>query len=64
MFGNIIQEFFTRNANWPRGAALSVVMLAVTLLLVAFARRFVNVKAARMTGRLSRPSVRKGASHF
>ena len=49
MFGNIIQDFFTRNANWPRGAALSVMMLAVTLLLVAFARRFVNVKAARMT---------------
>jgi spermidine/putrescine transport system permease protein len=53
MFGNIIQEFFTRNANWPRGAALSVVMLAVTLLLVAFARRFVNVKATRMTATLS-----------
>src|SRR5512143_2154863 len=49
MFGNIIQEFFTRNANWPRGAALSVVMLAVTLLLVAFARRFVSMKAAKMT---------------
>jgi spermidine/putrescine transport system permease protein len=49
MFGNIIQDFFTKAADWPRGAALSVVMLAVTLLLVAFARRFVNVKAARMT---------------
>ena len=47
MFGNIIQDFFTKAADWPRGAALSVVMLAVTLLLVAFARRFVNVKAAQ-----------------
>ena len=49
MYGNIIQDFFTKAADWPRGAALSVVMLAVTLLLVAFAQRFLNVKAARMT---------------
>jgi spermidine/putrescine transport system permease protein len=62
MFGNIIQEFFTRNANWPRGAALSVVMLAVTLLLVAFAHRFVNVKAAKMTATQSTVSERGGFS--
>ena len=49
MFGNIIQDFFTKAADWPRGAALSVVMLVATLLLVAFAARLVNVKAARMT---------------
>ena len=44
MFGNIIQDFFTKAANWPRGAALSMVMLAVTLVLVAIAARFVNVR--------------------
>lgn len=44
MYGNIIQDFFTKAANWPRGAALSMVMLAVTLILVAIAARFVNVR--------------------
>jgi spermidine/putrescine transport system permease protein len=44
MYGNIIQDFFTKAANWPRGAALSMVMLVVTLLLVAVAARLVNVR--------------------
>jgi len=44
MYGNIIQDFFTKAANWPRGAALSMVMLAVTLILVAVAARLVNVR--------------------
>lgn len=44
MYGNIIQDFFTKAANWPRGAALSMVMLAVTLILVAIAARLVNVR--------------------
>jgi spermidine/putrescine transport system permease protein len=44
MFGNIIQDFFTKAANWPRGAALSMVMLAVTLVLVVLAARLVNVR--------------------
>ena len=44
MFGNIIQDFFTKAANWPRGAALSMVMLVVTLVLVAIAARLVNVR--------------------
>ena len=44
MYGNIIQDFFTKAANWPRGAALSMVMLAVTLALVAIAARLVNVR--------------------
>ena len=35
MFGNIIQDYFTKSANWPLGSALSVIMLAVTLVLVA-----------------------------
>jgi spermidine/putrescine transport system permease protein len=44
MYGNIIQDFFTKAANWPRGAALSMVMLAVSLVLVALAARLVNVR--------------------
>lgn len=44
MYGNIIQDFFTKAANWPRGAALSMIMLAVSLLLVAVATRLVNVR--------------------
>jgi len=44
MYGNIIQDFFTKAANWPRGAALSMVMLVVTLALVAMAARLVNVR--------------------
>ena len=38
------QDFFTKAANWPRGAALSIVMLAVTLVLVGIAARIVNVR--------------------
>lgn len=34
MYGNIIQGFFTRSANWPMGAAMALVMLALTLILV------------------------------
>jgi spermidine/putrescine transport system permease protein len=44
MYGNIIQDFFTKAANWPRGAALSMVMLAVSLALVAIAARFLNIR--------------------
>jgi len=45
LYGNIIQDFFTKAANWPFGAAMSMVMLAATLILVAFAIRFVNLRA-------------------
>lgn len=44
MYGNIIQDFFTKAANWPFGAALSMVMLAATLALVALAVRLVDVR--------------------
>ena len=27
MYGNIIQDFFTKAANWPFGSAMSMVML-------------------------------------
>lgn len=42
MYGNIIQDFFTRAANWPYGSALSVVMLGLTLVLVFIGLRVVN----------------------
>jgi spermidine/putrescine transport system permease protein len=42
MYGNLIQDFFTKAANWPRGAAMSLVMLLGTLLLVALALRLVD----------------------
>ena len=42
MFGNLIQDYFTKAANWPFGAALSLVMLLVTLILTGIATRFVD----------------------
>jgi spermidine/putrescine transport system permease protein len=42
MYGNVIQDFFTRAANWPYGSALSVVMLGLTLVLVVIGLRIVN----------------------
>ena len=42
MYGNIIQDFFTRAANWPLGSALSVIMLSATLGLVVVGLRIVD----------------------
>ncbi len=42
MYGNIIQDFFVRAANWPLGAALSMVMLVATLALVIVGLRVVD----------------------
>jgi spermidine/putrescine transport system permease protein len=44
MYGNIIQDFFTKAANWPFGSALSMVMLCATMLLVLIATRVINLK--------------------
>jgi len=44
MYGNIIQDFFTKAANWPLGSALSMIMLLSTLLLVAIAVRLVDLR--------------------
>jgi len=44
LYGNIIQDFFTKAANWPLGSALSMIMLATTLALVAIATRFINLR--------------------
>jgi spermidine/putrescine transport system permease protein len=42
MFGNTIEDYFTKAANWPLGSALSVIMLAVTLVLVVVGVRVVK----------------------
>ncbi len=44
MYGNIIQEFFTSAGSWAIGAALSVIMLVVTLVLIAAALRLIDVR--------------------
>jgi spermidine/putrescine transport system permease protein len=44
LYGNIIQDFFTKAANWPFGAAMSMVMLAGTLLMVTLATRLINLR--------------------
>ncbi|HYM52679.1 MAG TPA: ABC transporter permease [Candidatus Dormibacteraeota bacterium] len=44
MYGNIIQDFFTRAASWATGSALSVIMLLLTLVLVAVALRLIDVR--------------------
>ena len=42
LYGNIIQDFFTKAANWPLGSALSMIMLAATLILVLMATRLID----------------------
>lgn len=49
MYGNVIQDFFTKSANWPLGSALSVIMLVVTIVLVAIGVRIVQPR--RLLGR-------------
>ena len=44
LYGNIIQDFFTKAANWPLGSALSMIMLVGTLALVAVAVRLVDLR--------------------
>lgn len=44
MYGNLIQDFFTKAANWPLGAAMSLIMLVGTLLFVALAIRLINLR--------------------
>jgi len=44
MYGNIIQDFFTKAANWPLGSALSMIMLVATLALVTVAVRLIDVR--------------------
>jgi spermidine/putrescine transport system permease protein len=44
MYGNIIQDFFTKAANWPLGSALAVIMLAGTFALIGLALRLVDLR--------------------
>ena len=44
MYGNIIQDLFTRAGNWTLGAALAVVMLLAVLVLVLVALRLVDLR--------------------
>jgi spermidine/putrescine transport system permease protein len=44
MYGNIIQGFFTRSANWPLGSAMAMIMLALTLVLIVVALRIIDVR--------------------
>jgi spermidine/putrescine transport system permease protein len=44
MYGNIIQDFFTKAANLPFGSALSMLMVAATVVFVAIGVRVVDVK--------------------
>lgn len=44
MYGNLVQDFFTGAGSWAIGAALSVIMLVVTLVLVVVALRLVDVR--------------------
>jgi len=44
MYGNIIQDFFTKAGNWPLGSALAMVMLVATLLAVVLAAVLVDVR--------------------
>jgi spermidine/putrescine transport system permease protein len=44
MYGNIIQDFFTKAANWPLGSALSMIMLAVTFFFLLIATRLINLR--------------------
>lgn len=44
LYGNIIQDFFTKAANWPLGSALSMIMLVATMILVVLATRLVDLR--------------------
>ena len=44
MYGNIIQGFFTRSANWPLGSAMAMLMLLLTLVVVAVALRLIDLR--------------------
>jgi spermidine/putrescine transport system permease protein len=44
MYGNLIQDFFSKAANWPLGAAMSLVMLVGTFVLVIIATRLIDLR--------------------
>ena len=44
MYGNIIQGFFTRSANWPLGSAMAMLMLVICLGVVLVATRLIDLR--------------------
>lgn len=44
MYGNVIQDFFTKAANLPFGSALSMIMLAATVVFVVIGVKVIDVK--------------------
>jgi len=40
MYGNLIQDQFMRALNWPMGAVMSMVLLALVLVLIWIVTRF------------------------
>lgn len=44
MYGNLIQDFFTRAGNWPLGSAMAVLMLLTVLVLVLLALKLVDLR--------------------
>ena len=44
MYGQLIQDFFGRAANWASGSAAAVIMLVLTMALVAFAVRVIDLR--------------------
>ena len=44
MYGNIIQDFFTKAVNWPLGSALAILMLLVTVALLTVAVRVIDLR--------------------
>jgi spermidine/putrescine transport system permease protein len=44
LVGSLIQEQMTRGSNWPFAAALAVVLMALTTIMIVFYRKITNVK--------------------
>ena len=51
MFSNMIAAQFLANNNWALGAALSVTLSAVVLLLLAVAGRWIGIRQVFTGGR-------------
>jgi ABC-type spermidine/putrescine transport system permease subunit I len=51
MFSNMIAAQFLSNNNWAQGAALSVVLSVLVLLLLAGAGRWIGLQQVFMGGR-------------
>ena len=60
MYGQLIQDFFTRAGSWAIGSAPAVIMLVVTLVLVAVARAADRRSEAGLT--VGRAQSRRGSA--